>query len=95
MNARALAGDAGVLVIKDWEPTRTLAHYLCWLSDRLITGDRVSYATSSNLMRQLTSLFPNDQVRFEGRIGPRRNNYFLSIRKSNHTTPSPESDGAP
>jgi len=80
-SARALAACSGVLVIKEWAPTRTLAHYLCWFSDRVITGDRVSYATTSDLMRQLTPIFPDDQIRFEGLVGPRSNNYFVSVRR--------------
>jgi 2-polyprenyl-6-hydroxyphenyl methylase/3-demethylubiquinone-9 3-methyltransferase len=39
----------GWLVLKDWEPRRNLAHLLCYLSDRYLTGDRVHYENREGL----------------------------------------------
>jgi 2-polyprenyl-6-hydroxyphenyl methylase/3-demethylubiquinone-9 3-methyltransferase len=78
--SRRLAGSAGVFVVKEWERRRNLAHCFAWFSDRFITGDRVRFQTIDELHDQARRLFPGEQVRVEGRIGPRPNNVVVSVR---------------
>lgn len=76
---RTLA-PGGVLVVKDWQPTYSLIHFLAWLSDRIITGDRVTFLTPARLAMLLVELLPEAKVEaLRLRRWP-RNNYALVLR---------------
>jgi 2-polyprenyl-6-hydroxyphenyl methylase/3-demethylubiquinone-9 3-methyltransferase len=79
-SARRLAGDRGVLFVKEWERRRNPAHFAAWASDRYVTGDDVRFETERELEQRLVELFPDDEVRREPRIGPRSNNVLFSVR---------------
>lgn len=77
-----LLDEGGFLIIKDWEPDRSLAHFLCYLSDRWVSHDReVSFAKPSEMTKivdQLASLtLVETQI-----IAPHSNNYMLVFQKS-------------
>lgn len=78
---RRLTRDGGHYAVKEWEPTRTSAHYLAWFADRFITGDRVAHVTPPALKNQLNQLL-GDQLVVEARVHPRRNNYLLGYEKA-------------
>ncbi len=69
----------GRLVLKDWERQTNLAHLLCYLSDRYITGDRIQFRSANELRTLLQSIFGSGGIEKELRIPPWRNNvaYFV------------------
>jgi 2-polyprenyl-3-methyl-5-hydroxy-6-metoxy-1,4-benzoquinol methylase len=74
-----LAGD-GHLAFKEWERTRTPIHWLGYLSDRWITGDRISYMNGEEIRTQLRHTFGPGSIRAEARVPPWRNNISLLVR---------------
>jgi 2-polyprenyl-6-hydroxyphenyl methylase/3-demethylubiquinone-9 3-methyltransferase len=81
-DARALLRPGGHLVVKDWEPTRTLAHGLAYFSDTYVSGDTVAFPTRSELRSQLAALLPDDEIVAEARVPPRRNNFAVVVRRA-------------
>lgn len=79
--ARTLAPE-GRLAIKDWERTATPIHWLCYASDRWITGDRVAFSTPSETRDFVMRSIPCLTCESEGTIGPWRNNYIQVFRWS-------------
>ena len=69
----------GRFVLKDWERQTNLAHLLCYLSDRYITGDRIRYRSADEFRTLLQSIFGSGSIERELRIPPWRNNvaYFV------------------
>src|ERR1700721_407946 len=59
---RALATN-GTLVFKDWAISSTPVHWLCNFSDRYLTGDDVTYYTTSSLEKMLTDSFGPGAIR--------------------------------
>ena len=78
-DARKALRPGGRFVLKDWERRPNLAHLLCYLSDRYITGDRIRYGSSGEFRALLQSIFGPGTIERELRIPPWRNNvaYFL------------------
>ena len=74
-----LAGD-GHLAFKEWERTPTPIHWLGYLSDRWITGDRISYMSGEEIRAQLREIFGSGAIRAETRVRPWRNNISLLVR---------------
>ena len=74
-----LAGD-GHLAFKEWERTPTPIHWLGYLSDRWITGDRISYMDGEEIRARLRDVFGSGSIRAEGRVRPWRNNISLLVR---------------
>ncbi len=79
-DAHALLSSGGVLVFKDWARTRSLAHWLCYASDRYITGDAVSYGTAGEFRGMIESEFGAGSIRDEALIRPWRNNFAFLVR---------------
>ena len=77
---KALLSDGGHLAFKEWERTRTPIHWLGYLSDRWITGDRISYMSGEEIRTQLTDVFGLGSIRAEARVRPWRNNISLLVR---------------
>jgi 2-polyprenyl-6-hydroxyphenyl methylase/3-demethylubiquinone-9 3-methyltransferase len=77
---RATLAPGGVLVFKDWERTGTLIHWLCYASDRWITGDRVAYMTRDEMRTRLSASFGADALIAEARTAPWRNNIAMLIQ---------------
>ncbi|MEO7571637.1 MAG: class I SAM-dependent methyltransferase [Acidimicrobiales bacterium] len=80
--ARALLVPGGHLIVKEWEPTRSIAHGLCYFSDTYVSGETVSFPTRAELQAQISALLPDDEIRAEARVPPRRNNFALVVRRS-------------
>jgi 2-polyprenyl-3-methyl-5-hydroxy-6-metoxy-1,4-benzoquinol methylase len=79
---RALAPQ-GALVFKDWQRNATPIHWLCYASDRWLTGDRVNYMTRDEMHEGLARSFGESAHIAEARIGPWWNNIAILIRPTN------------
>ncbi|KAF2991848.1 class I SAM-dependent methyltransferase [Methylocystis sp. MJC1] len=75
---RATAAN-GKFVLKDWERTPTPIHWLCYASDRYITGDAISYLTSDELIGEIGESFGRAGCVDEARIAPWRNNIAILV----------------
>lgn len=81
-DARELLVPGGHLVVKDWEPTRSLAHGLAYFSDTYVSGDTVSFPSRSELRSQIQELLPDDEILAEARVPPRRNNFAIVVQRA-------------
>jgi 2-polyprenyl-6-hydroxyphenyl methylase/3-demethylubiquinone-9 3-methyltransferase len=77
---RFLLADDGYLAFKEWERTPTPIHWLGYLSDRWITGDRISYMNGEEIRTQLRDTFGPGSIRAEARVRPWRNNISFLVR---------------
>jgi 2-polyprenyl-3-methyl-5-hydroxy-6-metoxy-1,4-benzoquinol methylase len=73
--ARCLA-PGGQLVIKEWARTPSPIHWLCYASDRWLTGDRIAFMTPAELRALVKRAVPGLQRAGEGRIAPWANNFY-------------------
>jgi 2-polyprenyl-3-methyl-5-hydroxy-6-metoxy-1,4-benzoquinol methylase len=78
--ARSLLAPGGQLAFKEWERTFTPIHWLGYLSDRWITGDRISYMRRGEIVERLAQSFGAGSVIAEERIRPWRNNLSMLVR---------------
>ena len=69
----------GVFVFKDWERNGTLIHWMCFASDRFLTGDRVAYMTRKEARAMLGSAFGTGCITAEGWVRPWRANYAMRV----------------
>lgn len=76
----AALAAGGTLVLKDWEPSRTPIHWLGYLSDRWVTGDRVVFWRVAEYRRLIAAAWPAARIEGELRIPPWRNNFALLAR---------------
>ena len=75
--ARDSLSPGGWLIVKDWEPTPTLPHWLAYASDRYLTGDRVDFPSAAALRGLLSDVCGQRGIKAEVRIPPWRNNLAL------------------
>lgn len=75
---RALTAPGGTYVVKDWVKSRSLAHAAVWASDRLLTGDRVSYFEPGELEDLMPARYPDDRRVLATTVPPHRNNVLLA-----------------
>lgn len=75
----SLMADGATLVLKDWVREWTPAYYVGYLSDRLITGDRIRYPGEQELRALARGAFGADAIRSEFRIKPWHSNFALVI----------------
>ena len=80
IDAKQALKPGGLLVLKDWERTKTPIHWLCYFLDRYITGDRVHYNTASEWRKKIQNLFGKNSIKAEKRIGPWSNNIAFLIQ---------------
>ncbi|HET6882093.1 MAG TPA: class I SAM-dependent methyltransferase [Pirellulales bacterium] len=73
----------GWLVVKEWQPRCSLMHLLCFLGDRYLTGDRVSYAGQDELEALLNGV-PSVTVVRTSSVRPWANNVALWARVCQH-----------
>lgn len=71
---RRLLAPQGRFVMKEWERNYSPIYWLCYLSDRWITGDRIRYLTRAEGQRQIHAAFGTGARIDEARIAPWRNN---------------------
>jgi len=74
----ALAPD-GALLFKDWARYPTPIHWLCYASDRWLTGDRISYLSRRELRQFLASGFGESALVAEATVRPWRNNLAILV----------------
>lgn len=70
----------GTFVFKDWQRSHTPIHWLCYASDRWLTGDRISYMTRNEMRERLIHSFGAAALVSEERIGPWWNNIATQVR---------------
>jgi 2-polyprenyl-6-hydroxyphenyl methylase/3-demethylubiquinone-9 3-methyltransferase len=75
----ALAPD-GTFVFKDWQRSCTPIHWLCYASDRWLTGDRISYMTRNEMRERLALAFGDAALVDEARVAPWWNNIATLVR---------------
>lgn len=73
--------NGAVLVFKDWEPSYTPIHWMAYLSDRWLTGDRIRYLRRSQMHELLIRTFGMEALVAEERILPWKNNLAILVRK--------------
>jgi Methyltransferase domain len=78
-SALALLAGNGTLILKEWVRKRTPAYLLGYLSDRLLTGDRIRYPGEAELRAPAESPFGWDTVRPQLSIKPWNCNLALVI----------------
>lgn len=78
---RAALSPSGTLVLKEWERRATPIHWLCYGSDRWLTGDRIAYLKASEARNLLGATFGLAAVTDEARIRPWRNNMMFRVRR--------------
>jgi 2-polyprenyl-6-hydroxyphenyl methylase/3-demethylubiquinone-9 3-methyltransferase len=77
---RARLAPRGTFVFKDWRRSRTPIHWLCYASDRWLTGDRVGFMTGEEMRARLARIFGERSLIDETRIGPWSNNIAMLVR---------------
>lgn len=77
---RMLMSPGCRFVFKEWERNRSLIYWLCYLSDRWITGDRIRYMGGGELRRRISISFGRRAALAEERIGPWCNNLAILVR---------------
>lgn len=75
----ALAPSA-MLVVKEWERTGTPIHWMCYASDRWLTGDRIRYMDREEGRTLMRRSFGEGKLIDEARVRPWRNNILTLVR---------------
>jgi 2-polyprenyl-6-hydroxyphenyl methylase/3-demethylubiquinone-9 3-methyltransferase len=73
--------DGGTLMLKDWVRESTPGYMLGYLSDRLITGERVRFPTESELRSLVQRSFGGRAIRAQFRVRPWHCNLVLVISR--------------
>ncbi len=71
----------GSLAFKDWTVSYTPIHWLCWVSDRYLTGDEVQFFTTTSAKALLTDTFGPGAIRYEAVVPPWPNNIAYLVRR--------------
>lgn len=79
-DVRDLTRPGGWYAVKEWEPERTVSHFMAWAADRYITGDDIHHIAPDRL-KELVARSGHDDLVLESRVPPRRNNYLLLYRR--------------
>lgn len=79
-DVRSLTRPGGWYALKEWEPERSVSHFMAWAADRYITGDDIEHARPGE-PKDLAAQVGDDDVVLEARIPPRRNNYLLLYQR--------------
>jgi 2-polyprenyl-3-methyl-5-hydroxy-6-metoxy-1,4-benzoquinol methylase len=77
---RHLLAPGGTLVFKDWQRSSTPIHWMCFASDRWLTGDRISYMTREEMRGHLAASFGAAALIAEARVTPWWNNLATLVR---------------
>jgi 2-polyprenyl-3-methyl-5-hydroxy-6-metoxy-1,4-benzoquinol methylase len=80
---RSALAPKGTFVFKDWQRNYAPIHWLCYASDRWLTGDRISYMTRDEMRERLAICFGAASLVAEARVGPWWNNIATLIRVQN------------
>jgi SAM-dependent methyltransferase len=77
---RTVLAAKGTFIFKDWQRNRAPIHWLCYASDRWLTGDRINYMTRDEMRQHLVISFDAASLVAEARVGPWWNNIATLIR---------------
>jgi 2-polyprenyl-6-hydroxyphenyl methylase/3-demethylubiquinone-9 3-methyltransferase len=77
---REAMAPGGILVVKEWERIVSPIHWLCYASDRWLTGDRISYMNRGELREYLAQSFGEATLIAEARVDPWRNNIATLVQ---------------
>ena len=77
---RNTLAPGGTLVFKDWQRNNSPIHWLCYASDRWLTGDRISYMTRQEMRERLALTFGASALSDEARVAPWWNNIATLVR---------------
>jgi len=72
----------GALIFKDWLISRTPIHWLCYGTDRYLTGDRIAYFKSDSLKTFITGAFGSGAIQRQSTVRPWSNNVMYLIRRA-------------
>jgi 2-polyprenyl-3-methyl-5-hydroxy-6-metoxy-1,4-benzoquinol methylase len=70
----------GCFAFKDWAPSATPIHWMCYASDRYLTGDSVHFATPAEMKALLANVFGAAKVGNAASVRPWRNNISFLVR---------------
>jgi 2-polyprenyl-3-methyl-5-hydroxy-6-metoxy-1,4-benzoquinol methylase len=77
---RTILAPGGALIFKDWQRSNAPVHWLCYASDRWLTGDRINFMNRDEMRESLASIFGGAALVDEARIGPRWNNLAILVQ---------------
>jgi 2-polyprenyl-6-hydroxyphenyl methylase/3-demethylubiquinone-9 3-methyltransferase len=81
-DAATLAGEHGLVAVKDWERGHGLPHLMAYTADRYVSGDKtVRFPSREELRAVIAEGLPGLGVVLEARIPPRRNNVLRVLRR--------------
>lgn len=80
-SVRNLLAPDGRFAVKDWARSITPIHWLCFSSDRWLTGDRVNFLKPDEARTLLAQTFGREAVRDGGWVRPWRNNYAFLVQR--------------
>jgi 2-polyprenyl-3-methyl-5-hydroxy-6-metoxy-1,4-benzoquinol methylase len=72
--AGSAIAPGGHLIFKDWAKSASPIHWLCYASDRWITGDRIAYLTRAEAERIISQEIVGLRLQTEAHVAPWRNN---------------------
>jgi 2-polyprenyl-3-methyl-5-hydroxy-6-metoxy-1,4-benzoquinol methylase len=77
---RTVLAPKGTFIFKDWQRNYAPIHWLCYASDRFLTGDQIQYMTQLEMRRFLAISFGPDAIVGEARIRPWWNNIAVLVQ---------------
>jgi 2-polyprenyl-3-methyl-5-hydroxy-6-metoxy-1,4-benzoquinol methylase len=77
---RTVLAPKGTFIFKDWQRNYAPIHWLCYASDRFLTGDQIKYMTRQEMRRFLAISFGPDALVGEARIRPWWNNIAMLVQ---------------
>jgi 2-polyprenyl-6-hydroxyphenyl methylase/3-demethylubiquinone-9 3-methyltransferase len=77
---RNLLAPGGTFIFKDWQRNSTPIHWMCFASDRWLTGDRINYLTREEMREHLAASFGAAALIAEARVTPWWNNLATLVR---------------
>src|SRR5271157_441838 len=80
IDSKKVLKPGGYLVLKDWERRPALIHWLCFISDRFITGDHIRYKSADEFRELIKSAFGENCIKAETRIRPWSHNIAFLVR---------------
>jgi 2-polyprenyl-6-hydroxyphenyl methylase/3-demethylubiquinone-9 3-methyltransferase len=78
---RASLAPGASFIFKDWQRNFTPIHYLSYISDRWLTGDRIRYMTRDEMRNRLEGCFGPAALVAEATVRPWSNNIAFLVRE--------------
>lgn len=78
-----MTAPGGLIMVKEWEALRNMAHLAGFTSDRYVSGDAgVRFCTSDQLTDLLSAGLPGCEQLLAARVPPHRNNVLRVLRRA-------------